>query len=785
MNKKHSLLKWIVGALSIGVVLYYQILAAPKSPGAYRFHFNLYILILLVGFALNIALYIKVIRVKSNRGVVLWFSFVPLLNALWLVYLSGMFFANDPQVGQYWQHMLPLAWIAIPPFLLFFVLSYLDDTDLQRGFLLWTMPIVAIISTIYISGMTEFLQYFTPHVQDHFFWGYDSNIGTSTGVTYIWEIGFMIISLVLLVRALRRSKQRLEKRQLRIFIWAVSIYIAMIIVFDIIYPFTPLSNTHPLPSLAFLYTTILAALIGYGILRYRIFKVTPAALSGTILQSLTEAVVAVNEDFEVQFTNAGTEALFGHDQQQLKGQHMSQLLTPHVYEAVQARLSKPDSDVARLADIVIINSRKAVVPVELSVGMVYDEHQAVAGYVFVFTNVTELKIKTQELAREKSSVEQKVVDRTRELSEEHAKLTASINSLKLGYVMTGVDDAFQIMNPSSKVLLRRLADSKKVSITGDWGMQSLHSIFGSITDLPALVKRALTEQKSFELKEVRIAEWYIHVFIAPVTESGKVIGSVILLEDITEEKALNRSKDEFFVLASHELRTPLTKISGSAEIIREVYASSITSEGALKMLSEIEQSSAHLIEIVGDFIQISELEQRKVSLTPEDFVLADLIAERLHKASGKAKEGVTIGIESTDQLLHVIADKEKVQAVLDRLLDNAFKFTETGSISVGIHKQQNSVKVTITDTGKGVKQQNHSLLFRKFQQAGSSLLTRDGEGTGLGLYIAKLIVEQLGGTIGLQSSEEGKGSVFYFELPLTQVVNPKLVAMQVNNEAHE
>jgi signal transduction histidine kinase len=114
----------------------------------------------------------------------------------------------------------------------------------------------------------------------------------------------------------------------------------------------------------------------------------------------------------------------------------------------------------------------------------------------------------------------------------------------------------------------------------------------------------------------------------------------------------------------------------------------------------------------------------------------------------------------------VTADKQRIKQVIYNLLGNAIKFTDTGHITISTRQDDNFVFISISDTGRGVPAEAQRLLFRKFQQAGSSLLTRDTtNGTGLGLYISKLIVEQSGGRIGLEHSEVGKGSSFIFSLP--------------------
>ncbi len=129
------------------------------------------------------------------------------------------------------------------------------------------------------------------------------------------------------------------------------------------------------------------------------------------------------------------------------------------------------------------------------------------------------------------------------------------------------------------------------------------------------------------------------------------------------------------------------------------------------------------------------------------------------------KEAVEARFETELQDTQVVADKNKTEQIIRSFVSNAFKFTEEGSVTLRLERDNDYFVVRITDTGKGIEDDNKSLLFRKFQQAGSSLLSRDGEGTGLGLYAVKLIAKIMNAKVGLEHTEVGKGSTFYFKLP--------------------
>jgi signal transduction histidine kinase len=258
---------------------------------------------------------------------------------------------------------------------------------------------------------------------------------------------------------------------------------------------------------------------------------------------------------------------------------------------------------------------------------------------------------------------------------------------------------------------------------------------------------------------------------APIFDaSGNVAGAIVVFRDVSKEKELERAKDEFFSIASHELRTPLTAIRGNAAMLEEYFGSKLKDPTIREMIQDIRKAGARLIELVNDFLDTGRLEQGRLKFQKEQFDIAALMEEATRELEPSALgETVSLDIKHpTAPLPQVTADRNRVKQVLINLIGNAFKFTKKGRIVVAAGQEGNTVKVTVSDTGHGIPQENQKLLFKKFQQAPiTNSYTRDvTKGTGLGLYISKLMVEGMGGKIWLERSEVGKGSTFAFSLPV-------------------
>jgi signal transduction histidine kinase/methyl-accepting chemotaxis protein len=379
----------------------------------------------------------------------------------------------------------------------------------------------------------------------------------------------------------------------------------------------------------------------------------------------------------------------------------------------------------------------------------------------------------EQLKEEKAGVEKKVVARTKELRDEHARLEASVNSLSVGFMMTDDQHKIITLNPRARAILFNEAKVKPE-----------HPEFGDIEkslkgayDIRDEINACLKTGKASE-KELLFGSRFLHIALAPIVEPGneQVIGTVILVEDNTEEKVLQRSRDEFFSIASHELRTPLTAIKGNTSMIQQYYSDQLKDESLREMVSDIHDSSNRLIEIVNDFLDVSRLEQGKFTFKNEAFNIAKVIESVIYEIDQVSKEkGIYLKMEGNlDTYPFVYADKDRTKQIVYNLVGNAMKFTEKGGITLSAKIDKKLLKIFVKDTGRGIPQDKQSLLFRKFQQAGNSLLTRDTtRGTGLGLYISKLLSENMGGRVNLEGSEPGKGTTFSFTLPLA---TPKQLA---------
>jgi PAS domain S-box-containing protein len=230
-----------------------------------------------------------------------------------------------------------------------------------------------------------------------------------------------------------------------------------------------------------------------------------------------------------------------------------------------------------------------------------------------------------------------------------------------------------------------------------------------------------------------------------------------------EVERATRLKSKFLATMSHELRTPLNAIVGFSELLAEETAGQLNDKQK-RFVNHIKQGSAHLLQLINDILDLSKIEAGQLELRREDFQIRDALPEVLSTIRPLA---MAKNIQVEHQLKTerpVYADRVRFKQILYNLLSNAVKFTpKDGRITIDCFEKEGLVAIVVTDTGIGIRPEDHETVFEEFRQAEGGTDT-PSEGTGLGLAITKRLVEQQGGTISLESAP-GKGSRFTFTLP--------------------
>ncbi|MBN2141821.1 HAMP domain-containing histidine kinase [Candidatus Woesearchaeota archaeon] len=231
---------------------------------------------------------------------------------------------------------------------------------------------------------------------------------------------------------------------------------------------------------------------------------------------------------------------------------------------------------------------------------------------------------------------------------------------------------------------------------------------------------------------------------------------------------LDKKKDEFISVTSHELKTPLVSIKGFSQILRDKKIKDEKKKS--RFLDLIDQNTNRLYSLILDIVDASRISLGQLRIAIDDVSVQDIMADTKTSMHMLIKEkGLKASFEVEPGLPKVRADKERVLQILRNLITNAVKFTRKGSIALKAYRQGPQVNFEIRDTGIGIPKDKQQFMFTKYYQVDGSY-TKEFGGSGLGLSICKGLLEQMKGKIWF-NSEEGKGSTFYFSLPIADKVN--------------
>ncbi len=246
------------------------------------------------------------------------------------------------------------------------------------------------------------------------------------------------------------------------------------------------------------------------------------------------------------------------------------------------------------------------------------------------------------------------------------------------------------------------------------------------------------------------------------------LGAAVVLSDVTKFRLVDQLKNDMVSTVSHELKTPMTGLQMVIHLLLEEVVGPLNAKQTELLLSA-RQDSDRLLAMVNDLLDLTRIEQGRVTLALKPVAPADLVSEAISRYESKAKDvGIHLQREVAFGLPPVMADTERLSHVFDNLIGNAMaQTTRGGEIAVAAEVIDQSVRFSVKDTGEGIPSEHLSRVFDRFFQAPGS---RSRSGVGLGLAIAKEVVVAHGGTIDV-TSEKGVGTTFSFDLPTRTIEN--------------
>ncbi len=261
----------------------------------------------------------------------------------------------------------------------------------------------------------------------------------------------------------------------------------------------------------------------------------------------------------------------------------------------------------------------------------------------------------------------------------------------------------------------------------------------------------------------------VHTDISELKRREEELADLVAKLELARDQAMQaaRAKSTFLANMSHELRTPLNAVIGFAEVLQQRMFGELN-EKQQEYLDDIAASGKHLLRLINDILDLSNIEAGKMELELGAVALPHLLESCLVLVKQQAlAHNIDLALDITDDIDTLVADERKIKQILFNLLSNAVKFTpDGGKVGVKVRKVHEAVEIAVWDTGVGISPENQRRIFEEFQQMGETPAGKP-EGTGLGLTLTKKLVELHGGEIWVESSP-GEGSTFTFTLPIKQ-----------------
>lgn len=402
--------------------------------------------------------------------------------------------------------------------------------------------------------------------------------------------------------------------------------------------------------------------------------------------------------------------------------------------------------------ITYLTTKRIISPIEEVMDVtkeLSEKHYAVRYSGQGFGEISKLGATVNELAE---SLENQML----EIRQNDERLYELINHLVIGVMLLDNHRNIQMVNPA----MNRILGEDTSQLLGKTYVEAIKSYgLSHIIERAYRRKKAQNNEIYFYYPEDRIVD----ANIVPI--SGKNPGElnvIVLLYDITEIRRLEKVRTDFVANASHELRTPVTALKGFAETLLD--GAKEDKEVLDQFLEIMLKESIRLDSIVNDILELSRVEQKQVPVNAEDVKIKDAVEStfKLVKQKAESKQMELSIIEEDDVTIQT--DLSRLKQVLANLINNAIVYTqERGKVVVKIHKEDESVVIEVSDNGIGIPEDEQDRIFERFYRVDKAR-SRNSGGTGLGLSIVKYLVENLNGSITV-NSKLGLGTTFTVKLP--------------------
>jgi len=478
--------------------------------------------------------------------------------------------------------------------------------------------------------------------------------------------------------------------------------------------------------------------------------------------SSTGIIKNINKAFEELSGFAVTEAV---------GEYLPKFFieTEKVNELLKKILKE---NVIKDQELTLITKNEEEIAVSVSIAAKRNGKDSLIGYFLSIIDISaqkevqqeiekKIKARTKDLEESRRAVLNILEDTETakiEIEQEKSRTQIILNNFLDGLLIFGSDKKLWSINPRAEEFLNiKREESLGLSIAELSKMTGIKLNSGTKRKDKNVFREELKPQEKGLVLEMTIQK--IGLPDKPTTDT------LVILHDITREKVIEQLKSQFVSVAAHQLRTPLSIIKWSLSMMIQGELGALTAEQK-EILEKTNQTNERMIRLVNDLLNVARIEEGRFIYRPQTVDFTELLQTVIDTIQRLAQEKkIKLEINLTEGPKVVKADTEKLALAVKNLVENAIYYTDPGGrVTISLKRKGNQLEFLVQDTGIGIPKDQQHRIFGKFFR-GDNAVRKETEGTGLGLFIAKNIIEAHKGKIWFESTE-GKGTSFFFSLPI-------------------
>lgn len=473
-----------------------------------------------------------------------------------------------------------------------------------------------------------------------------------------------------------------------------------------------------------------------------------------LIEKSFDAIILIDATSKILYASPSIFRILGYTPEELQGTRGFDLVIPEDQKMTMETLSKIVLKPGATQTIEYRSTKKDgnIIWVEVTgTNLLFDRN--VGSVVVNFRDITERKMSEDILSQEKAEDE------------------AMLASIGEGIMATDDTGRISLVNDAAcEMLGRSRKDLIGASVVDTIPMQDKMGKVVPVVDRPMTKvlkngKTIVTSPDNFYVRADK-STFPVQFTLSPILLKKKVVGTVEVFRDITQEAAVDKAKTEFVSLASHQLRTPLATINWYLERLLDKELGTLKPSQE-KYLDEVYHASQRMVDLINTLLNVSRLDLGTFAIEPENVSLPKIIEDVLHEYKREITSKKLIVQKKIPKTFpRTSADPKLIRIILQNLLSNAIRYgSENGKVSIVLTHDEKNYTIEVKDTGIGIPKKDHNKIFTKMFRSDNAKI-HDAGGNGLGLYLVKTIVEKTGGKIWF-ASEMGHGSTFYVSLPLS------------------